>query len=88
MTRRRAAATLAIATGALAAAVALAATAVKPYAVPIGSEYTATPLFSADDKVPLLGGAPGQQYRLVGFPDGLGAHPNGDGTSTLFMNHS
>jgi hypothetical protein len=65
----------------------LAATAVKPYVVPIGSEYTVTPLFSADDKVPLLGGAPGQQYRMVGIPDGLGAHPNGDGTSTLFMNH-
>ena len=66
---------------------AAAATSIKAYAVPIGSEYTVTPLFSADDKVPLLGGAPGQQYRMVGIPDGLGAHPNGDGTSTLFMNH-
>jgi hypothetical protein len=65
----------------------LAATAVKPYVVPIGSTYTVTPLFSADDKLPLLGGGPGQQYRMVGIPDGLGAHPNGDGTSTLFMNH-
>jgi hypothetical protein len=65
----------------------VAATAVKPYVVPIGSEYTITQLFSADDKVPLLGGAPGQQYRMVGIPDGLGAHPNADGTSTLFMNH-
>jgi hypothetical protein len=37
--------------------------------------------------VPLLGGTPGQEYRMVGIPDGLGAHPNGDGTSTLFMNH-
>jgi hypothetical protein len=66
---------------------ALAATAVKPYAEPVGNEYTITPLFSVDDKVPLLGGAPGQQYRMVGIPDGLGAHPNGNGTSTLFMNH-
>jgi hypothetical protein len=24
---------------------------------------------------------------MVGIPDGLGAHPNGDGTSTLFMSH-
>ena len=24
---------------------------------------------------------------MVGIPDGLGAHSNGDGTSTLFMNH-
>jgi hypothetical protein len=69
------------------AAPALGATSIKPYVEPVGSAYTITPLFSADDKVPLLGGAPGQQYRMVGIPDGLGAHPNGDGTSTLFMNH-
>jgi Bacterial protein of unknown function (DUF839) len=65
----------------------LAATSVKPYVVPVGGAYQITPLFSADDKVPLLGDASGQQYRMVGIPDGLGAHPNGDGTSTLFMNH-
>jgi Bacterial protein of unknown function (DUF839) len=65
----------------------LAATSVKPYVEPVGGEYRVTALFSADDKVPLLGGASGQQYRMVGIPDGLGAHPNGDGTSTLFMNH-
>jgi Alkaline phosphatase PhoX len=86
---------LAVAT-ALAAALALSAayagsasgaTSIKPYAEPVVSDYTITPLFSVDDKVPLLGGTPGQQYRMVGIPDGLGAHPNGDGTSTLFMNH-
>jgi hypothetical protein len=65
----------------------LAATSVKPYVEPVGGEYEVRPLFSADDKVPLLGGAPGQQYRMVGIPDGLGARPNGDGTSTLYMNH-
>ena len=65
----------------------LAATAVKPYVEPVGGEYQIRALFSVDDKVPLLGGAPGQQYRMVGIPDGLGAHPNGDGTSTLYMNH-
>jgi Alkaline phosphatase PhoX len=64
-----------------------AATSVKPYVEPVGGEYEVRALFSADDKVPLLGGAPGQQYRMVGIPDGLGAHSNGDGTSTLFMNH-
>jgi hypothetical protein len=79
--------TAAIVAAAALAGSALAATAIKPYAEPVGSEYTIRPLFSADDKVPLLGGAPGQQYRMVGIPDGLGAHPNGDGTSTLFMNH-
>jgi hypothetical protein len=65
----------------------LAATSVKPYVEPVGSEYEVRALFSVDDKVPLLGGAAGQEYRMVGIPDGLGAHPNGDGTSTLFMNH-
>jgi hypothetical protein len=65
----------------------LAATLVKPYVEPVGDEYDIRPLFSVDDKVPLLGGASGQHYRMVGIPDGLGAHPNGDGTSTLFMNH-
>jgi hypothetical protein len=65
----------------------LAATSVKPYVEPVGGAYQIKALFSADDKVPLLGGASGQQYRMVGIPDGLGAHPNGDGTSTLFMNH-
>jgi hypothetical protein len=65
----------------------LAATLVKPYVEPVGGEYQVRALFSVDDKVPLLGGAPGQQYRMVGIPDGLGAHANGDGTSTLYMNH-
>jgi hypothetical protein len=65
----------------------LAATSVKPYVEPVSGDYQIKALFSVDDKVPLLGGAPGQQYRMVGIPDGLGAHPNGDGTSTLFMNH-
>jgi hypothetical protein len=65
----------------------LATTAVKPYVEPVGSHYQIKALFSVDDKVPLLGGAPGQEYRMVGIPDGLGAHPNPDGTSTLFMNH-
>lgn len=64
-----------------------AATAVKPYVEAVGGEYQITPLFSVDDKVPLLGGATGEQFRMIGIPDGLGAHPNGDGTSTLFMNH-
>jgi Bacterial protein of unknown function (DUF839) len=65
----------------------LATTSVKPYVEPVGGDYQIRALFSVDDKVPLLGGAPGQQYRMVGIPDGLGAHPNRDGTSTLFMNH-
>lgn len=65
----------------------LADTSVKPYIEAVGDANQVTPLFSVDDRVPLLGGTAGQQYRMVGIPDGLGAHPNGDGTATLFMNH-
>jgi hypothetical protein len=60
---------------------------VKAYVEPVGGEYDIKALFSVDDKLPLLGGAAGHQYRMVGIPDGLGAHPNSDGTRTLFMNH-
>ena len=69
------------------AATGLAATSVKPYVEPVGDRYQVRSLFSVDDRVPLLGGAQGQQYRMVGIPDGLGGHPNRDGTGTLFMNH-
>lgn len=77
----------ALAVSATFAGSALAATSIKPYAEPVGGHYQIEPLFSVDDKVPLLGGASGQQYRMVGIPDGLGAHPNRNGTATLFMNH-
>jgi hypothetical protein len=87
VTQRTLTVAAAIAAAAAIAGTVPAATTVKPYIESVGSEYTVTPLFSVDDKVPLLGGTPGQQYRMVGIPDGLGAHPNGDGTSTLFMNH-
>ena len=79
--------TAALALTAAMAGAGLAATSVRPYVEPVGGQYQVRALFSADDTVPLLGGAPGQQYRMVGIPDGLGAHPNGDGTSTLYMNH-
>jgi uncharacterized protein DUF839 len=92
----------ALAVAATVAGSVLAVTLVKPYVEPVGSKYEIKALFSVDDTVPLLGGAAGQQYRMVGFPDGLGAHPNedddqnedatalaldDDDTSTLFMNH-
>jgi hypothetical protein len=79
--------TVALAVMVVVAGAGLAATSVKPYVEPVGAQYQVRALFSVDDKVPLLGGAAGQQYRMVGIPDGLGAHGNGDGTSTLFMNH-
>jgi hypothetical protein len=65
---------------------ALGTTSIKPYTVPIGTEYHVTPLFSVNDSVPETS-EPSQQYRMVGIPDGLGAYSNGDGTTTLYMNH-
>lgn len=84
-TRVLAVAALAAALG-LVSMTALAATSVKPYVKAVGSDYAVTALFSVDDRVPLVGD-PSKRYRMVGIPDGLGAHPNGDGTSTLYMNH-
>ena len=47
-------------------------TQVKPYAVGVpGSGWTTRPILSSGDVVPETG-APGQQYRMVGIPDGLG----------------
>ena len=71
---------------AVATAVAAAGTSVKPYVVAVGDEYDVEALFSVDDRVPESSNS-SLRYRMVGIPDGLGAHPNGDGTSTLYMNH-
>ncbi len=79
-------AALAVTVGSVTTAGALADTSVKDYVVPVGSAYEVDALFSANDKVPEASN-PGLFYRMVGIPDGLGAMPNGNGTSTLFMNH-
>src|SRR5262249_41156250 len=60
-------------------------TTVIPYTVPVGSDYTITPLLSTGDRVPRTSN-PSQQYQMVGIPDGLGLYLNGDGTATLYMN--
>ena len=62
-TRRRlgAAFAVAVALTVVVAGSGLAATSVKPYVEPVGGDYQVRALFSVDDKVPLLGGAPGQQ---------------------------
>jgi hypothetical protein len=58
---------------------------VKPYTVPIGGEYEIRPLLSVGDTVPETG-ASGQQYRMVGIPDGLGVGLERQ-AATLHMNH-
>jgi hypothetical protein len=78
--------TTALAVAAASATAVFGATEIKPYVEPVGEEYEIRPLFSVADKVPETSD-PSRQYQMVGILDGLGAHPNGDGTSTLFMNH-
>ena len=58
---------------------------VKPYAVPVGSEYEIRPLLSVGDTVPETSD-PSRQYRMVGIPDGLGADRHGRDV-TVYMNH-
>lgn len=87
MKRRRtmSIAMLAVVTTTIATTTALADTSIKDYVVPVGDDYKVDALLSVGDQVPLSGGS--GQYRMVGIPDGLGAHKNADGTSTLLMNH-
>ncbi|MGH3078302.1 MAG: alkaline phosphatase PhoX [Gaiellaceae bacterium] len=86
MRRRRTIVTtlLAASMATVVAAAALADTSVKDYVVPVGDEYEVDALFSVGDQVPWSGG--NGQYRMVGIPDGLGAHPNADVTATVYMN--
>ncbi len=59
-----------------------------PYVIPTNVAITITEsILTTGDTVPLIGGAPGQTYRMAGIPDGLGAFDNGNGTFTLLMNH-
>ena len=61
-----------------------ATTSVKDYAEGLDG-YETRALFSVGDTVPRTGAA-SQSYRMVGIPDGLGAHATRDG-ATLYMNH-
>ena len=74
-------ATLAAA-GAAAAGIAI----IKPYAVRIDGDYYTQRLLSVGDTVPETSN-PGQQYQMIGIPDGLGATKGKGGTTTLYMNH-
>jgi hypothetical protein len=56
------------------------------YLSPVGGEYETVALLSVGDSVPETSN-PALDYQMVGIPDGLGAHPNNNGTATLFMNH-
>ena len=59
-------------------------TSVKPYAVPVGTEYDIKPLLSVADQVPETSD-PSKRFQMVGIPDGLGI-TRIDGRHTVFMN--
>src|SRR5690349_9288809 len=58
-----------------------------PYVLPVNPAVTTQALLTVGDAVPWTDTTTGQEYRLAGIPDGLGAFDNGDGTFTLLMNH-
>jgi hypothetical protein len=58
----------------------------KPYAVGIAGGYTTERLISTGDTIPESSDA-SKQFTFVGIPDGLGAHRNANGTTTVFVNH-
>lgn len=60
-------------------------TSVHPYAVPVGPDYSIIPILSVGERVPRTSD-PNQLFQMIGIPDGLGAHANDDGTTTVFMN--
>ena len=61
-------------------------TEIKPYAVPVSSDYSIQPLLSVGDKVPNTAD-PSKSYQMIGIPDGLGATKGKGNTTLLYMNH-
>ncbi len=59
---------------------------IKPYTVAIAGGYETKRLLSVGDTVPETSNR-AKQYKMVGIPDGLGAHKAGKGTRILYMNH-
>ena len=59
---------------------------VQNYAVGIAEGYETEALLSVGDTVPETSN-PDQDYKMVGIPDGLGAHAAQGGTRIVYMNH-
>ncbi len=59
---------------------------IDPYADSLVPEYETKVVMSAGDTVPVTGDST-KSYQMVGIPDGLGAHRNRDGSTTVYMNH-
>ncbi len=61
-------------------------TKVKPYVVPVSTDYVVQPLLTVGDQVPNTSDA-NRTYQMIGIPDGLGAYRTERGDTVLFMNH-
>ena len=59
---------------------------VQDYAVGISEGYETEALLSVGDTVPETSN-PDQDYKVIGIPDGLGAHRAQGGTRIVYMNH-
>lgn len=59
---------------------------IKEYAVGIAGGHETKRLLSVGDTVP-ESSSPAKQYKMVGIPDGLGAHKSRNGKVTVYMNH-
>lgn len=70
----------------LAASSAAALTPVKPYLVSLDPAYEVVPILSVGERMPDTDD-PSREYQMVGIPDGMGAHDNGDGTHTLYLSY-
>jgi hypothetical protein len=86
MIRLKLVAGLLLVAGMLLPGLARADTLVEPYVTSIGPDYDVDALFSVNDAVRETSN-PSLQYRMVGIPDGLGAHGMGHNRVALYMNH-
>ena len=77
---------LALACASVLAAQAQDYTDVKPYLVPVTTDYAIQPLLSVGDQLPNTSDA-SRTYQMVGIPDGLGAHRGRGNSTVLLMNH-
>src|SRR5215210_9310417 len=59
----------------------------SPYLVRMKPGVVLKSILTVGDAVPKANAEAGEEYRMVGKPDGLGAFDNGDGTFTVLMDH-
>jgi hypothetical protein len=61
-----------------------------PYAVPADTKAKLRPIVTTGQQIPLTGGLPGETFRILGIPDGMGLYgwgPKVNHQLVLLMNH-